>query len=82
MLSAASLRTRFPAMPDGRHVVAGALASAARPEQELTVSQWADQHRVVSAESGSRFPGPWRTARVPLAAESLTQKGVAPGVVA
>ncbi|EJW12619.1 Phage terminase, large subunit [Rhodovulum sp. PH10] len=68
---AAELRSRFRSMPNGRHVVAAALARAARPEQELTVSEWADCFRVVSAESGSRFPGPWLTSRVPLAREIM-----------
>ena len=35
-----------------------------RPPPQLTVSQWADQHRVLSTRASSE-PGPWRTARTP-----------------
>lgn len=58
-------------MPDGRQLLARALAEASTPEDELTVSDWADRHRVVSSESGSRFPGQWLTSRVPLAREIM-----------
>jgi phage terminase large subunit GpA-like protein len=35
-----------------------------RPPPQLTVSQWADQHRVLSTRASSE-PGPWRTSRTP-----------------
>lgn len=35
-----------------------------RPEPVLTVSQWADAHRMLSQKAASE-PGPWRTARTP-----------------
>ena len=35
-----------------------------RPPLALTVSEWADAHRVLSAGTGPE-PGPWSTARVP-----------------
>lgn len=35
-----------------------------RPEPSLTVSEWADLHRVLSQKAASE-PGPWRTARTP-----------------
>ena len=38
---------------------------------ELTVSEYADLYRVVSPESGSPFPGPWRTYRVPYLREPM-----------
>jgi phage terminase large subunit GpA-like protein len=41
------------------------LAAALRPAPKLSVSAWAEKHRVVSAESGSRYPGPWRNDRAP-----------------
>ncbi|XAI95598.1 tail assembly protein [Nostoc phage Nsp-JY21] len=36
-----------------------------RPAPKLSVSEWAARFRVVSAESGSRYPGPWRNDRAP-----------------
>lgn len=70
-LTTAQLRETFASMVDGRQLLASLLAQAATPEDELTVSEWADRHRVVSAESGSRFPGQWLTSRVPLAREIM-----------
>ncbi len=35
-----------------------------RPPPQLTVTAWAEQHRVLSSR-GSAEPGPWRTARAP-----------------
>lgn len=50
-----------PAAP----IVFDALADAMEPQRRLSVSDWAAQHRIVSAESGSRYPGPWRNDRAP-----------------
>lgn len=36
---------------------------ALRPPEKLTVSEWADKHRVLDAHQPE--PGPWRTSRVP-----------------
>lgn len=47
-----------------------AFAQAIEPDPELTISQWADAHRVLSAETSSE-PGPWRTDRVPYAREIM-----------
>lgn len=41
-----------------------AIAQAIRPREALTVSQWADRHRILSSKT-SPFPGEWRTARNP-----------------
>lgn len=46
------------------------MATACRPRQALTVSQWADAHRVLSQKASSE-PGPWRTARVPYLREIM-----------
>ena len=35
-----------------------------RPPPQLSVTAWAEQHRVLSSR-GSAEPGPWRTARAP-----------------
>lgn len=59
------MRDQFPALPNGRAVLFRALEAASRPVDELTISEWADRHRIVSAESGSPWPGPFRTSRVP-----------------
>jgi len=58
-------RLRFPLLPAGSKVLFGGFAAATRPSEDLTVSEWADRYRVVSAESGSPWPGEFRTARVP-----------------
>jgi phage terminase large subunit GpA-like protein len=49
----------------GRAAIAGLL-----PEPALTVSQWADQCRVLTQRE-SPEPGPWRTARVPYMREIM-----------
>jgi phage terminase large subunit GpA-like protein len=58
-------RLRFPLLPAGAKVLFGALAAASRPTEDLSISEHADRHRKVSAESGSPWPGEFRTARVP-----------------
>ncbi|CAN0589454.1 unnamed protein product, partial [Ectocarpus sp. 12 AP-2014] len=35
------------------------------PPPPLSVSEWAETVRVVPAEGGSRYPGPWRNERTP-----------------
>jgi phage terminase large subunit GpA-like protein len=42
---------------------------AIAPEATLTVSQWADTHRVLPATSAE--PGPWRTDRTPYLREIM-----------
>ena len=64
-MTALALREEFPDLPSGEAVVFGALARASKPVEDLTVSEWADRYRVVSSESGSPWPGPFQTARVP-----------------
>lgn len=46
-------------------VIAKALLEASKPRENLTVSEHADRYRVVSPESGSPWPGAFRTERVP-----------------
>jgi len=41
-----------------------------RPEQPLTVSQWADLHRKLSSKASAE-PGPWRTSRTPYLQEPM-----------
>lgn len=40
------------------------------PPKPLTISEWADQHRVLSPESSAE-PGPWRTDRAPYQREPM-----------
>ncbi|MCK6444113.1 phage terminase large subunit family protein [Elstera cyanobacteriorum] len=42
---------------------------ALAPEPQLTVSEWADRHRVLDAKNAE--PGPWRTDRVPYLREVM-----------
>lgn len=49
-----------------------------RPPKPQTVSEWADENRVLTSESASE-PGPWRTDRAPYQREimdAFTQPGV------
>jgi phage terminase large subunit GpA-like protein len=41
-----------------------------RPEQPLTVSEWADQYRKLSSKASAE-PGPWRTDRTPYLREPM-----------
>lgn len=55
----------FPtSAPDVAAIIARAARAGARPESRLTVSEWADQNRVLTTRS-SPEPGLWRTARTP-----------------
>jgi phage terminase large subunit GpA-like protein len=51
------------------------LAAALRPAPKLRVSEWAEQHRVVSAESGSRYSGNWHNDRAPHLVEVMDALG-------
>ena len=46
------------------------LARMLRPQQRLTVSEWADAHRILSPKASSE-PGPWRTSRNELLREIM-----------
>ncbi len=47
-----------------------AVEKAIRPKQTLTVSEWADKHRILSSE-GSSMPGKWKTSRTPFLREIM-----------
>ena len=64
MLDVPTFTADLPGVADGRRTLFAELARLAKPEAELSVSEFADRYRVVSPESGSPFPGPWRTDRV------------------
>ena len=46
-------------------------ADAIAPDPDLTISQWAEERRILT--SLSKEPGPWRTARVPYAREIMDE---------
>ncbi|MER9182982.1 phage terminase large subunit family protein, partial [Mesorhizobium sp. M0767] len=58
-------RLSFPELPHGAEILFTGLEAASRPVADLTISEWADRYRVVSPESGSPWPGPFKTDRVP-----------------
>ena len=47
-----------------------AASEGLRPDSHITVSQWADKHRVLVSKSSSE-PGPWRTDRTPYLREIM-----------
>ena len=49
---------------DGAEEVRRAWMAGLAPDPSLTVSQWADRHRVLSSRAASEA-GPYRTARTP-----------------
>ena len=51
-------------------IVAAAARAGARPDPFLTISQWADQHRMLSQRASSE-PGRWRTDRTPYLREIM-----------
>jgi phage terminase large subunit GpA-like protein len=55
--------SRQPPKIDGA-ILALALSRAMRPRPTLTVSQWADRHRILSPKAAAE-PGRWRTTRNP-----------------
>ncbi|MGD9509702.1 MAG: phage terminase large subunit family protein [Geminicoccaceae bacterium] len=55
---------------DGAQDLAQAWGDGLRPDPALTVSAWADRHRVLSPR-GANEAGPWRTARTPYLKEIM-----------
>ncbi len=49
---------------DGADILAGAWRDGLRPDPALTVSEWADQHRILSPRASAE-PGRYRTDRTP-----------------
>ena len=48
----------------------GTLAGALRPRKQLSVSEWADKHRMLSSKASGE-PGQWRTDRTPYLREVM-----------
>lgn len=59
------IRTRFPDLPNGAIAIFRGMAAASQPTEDLTLSEHSDRYRKVSPESGSPWPGDFRTDRVP-----------------
>lgn len=57
-------------MPDGAAVYREAFLRGLMPPPSMTVSEWADEHRILS-KKGSAEPGPWRTSRAPYLREPM-----------
>ena len=57
-------------MPSAIDDLLQACCDAMRFEADLTVSQWADEHRVLSGKASAE-PGPWRTDRTPYLQEVM-----------
>lgn len=55
---------------DGAWLLGEAFAQGFEPPQRLSVTEWADAHRRLPTK-GAGEPGPWRTSRVPYAAEIM-----------
>lgn len=61
--------------PPARSLILAAIARGLRPAPKLGVAAWAEEYRVISAESGSRYPGRWRNERAPHLAEIMDALG-------
>jgi phage terminase large subunit GpA-like protein len=57
-------------MLDGAATYREAFAAGLRPEPMLTVSEWADEHRLLSSKASAE-PGQWRTSRTPYLREPM-----------
>ena len=55
---------------DGAHDLLRAWAAGLTPDPDLTVSMWADRHRILSPRGASEA-GPWRTSRTPYLREIM-----------
>lgn len=56
--------------PAGLDGIWSALLDAVRPERSLTVSEWAEAHRVLDGKTSGE-QGPWRNSRMPHAVEIM-----------
>jgi phage terminase large subunit GpA-like protein len=57
-------------LADGRAVICEAWREGATPLPRMTVSQYADAHRVIGKGAGAE-PGPWKTSRHPMQREIM-----------
>jgi phage terminase large subunit GpA-like protein len=59
-------------MLDACQIYREAFLSGLKPEPQLTVSEWADEHRMLSSKASAE-PGPWRTSRTPYLRECMDE---------
>lgn len=57
-------------LPDGAQVYAAAFLAALRPDREFTVSEWADEKRMLPSVASAEH-GAWRTSRTPYLREIM-----------
>jgi phage terminase large subunit GpA-like protein len=69
----------LPVAPRARAGIFGRLARVLQPRRAMTVSQWADLERVLSAKQSAE-PGAWRTDRNPLLREPMDACSARSGV--
>lgn len=69
-----------PTVHVARWVTFGALAEAFRPDPTLTVSEWADTHRMLSSVASAEA-GAWRTERTPYLREIMDALSVTSPIV-
>lgn len=62
----------FDEVWDGAEDIRGAWLAGLAPDPDLTVSQWADRHRILSSRAAAEA-GPYRTARTPYMREIMDQ---------
>ena len=59
-----------PLNPSASAIMSAAVARALKPRERLTVSQWADRHRVLTSKQAGET-GRWRTSRNPMLREIM-----------
>lgn len=69
-------RSAFPGLALGWSVMLSALGANAAPPAELATPAWSDSFRKISAESGARITGDWRTAFAPYMHRPMMVGGV------
>ncbi len=61
---------RIPGIGSARDAIRKAFADGIKPVPLMTISEWADEFRVLAGE-GTPFPGQWRTSRTPYLREIM-----------
>jgi len=62
--------TDLSTRPSARAIIARAMAAACMPRMRMTVSEWADEHRILSGVASSEA-GRWHTSRTPYLREIM-----------
>ncbi|MFN3077189.1 MAG: phage terminase large subunit family protein [Alphaproteobacteria bacterium] len=64
-------RSAIDGLPDGASIWWTAFRRGIQRPPRQNVAEWAECHRIVSADSGSPHPGPWKNARAPYLTEIM-----------